>query len=367
MINRFLFLYFFTVLTMVTVSDLSAQIHSINDEAANVSSYFKEMENAIREEKYGEIHSVIIIKNSDLIYETYFDGWHRDSLQQLQSATKSIVSTLLGAAIQNDFITDVDIPISKFYTDTYENAPDERKQAITIEDLLTQRHGLEWKEFPWNDPDNTWRIILQTEGDWFKMILETPMDTIPGTQFNYSNAAPVLTTGIIQKAAGMPIDRFAEKFLFQPLEIDTVRYWPGNGGPQNNGLALIYMLPGDMAKIGQLYLQNGRWGNQQVIPEEYVEKATSPMVIGAGRNRFYSSFDYGYFWWSNPLIMNEKAPESEQPLDVYMARGAGGQNIVVWPEKKAVVVITVWNLQQSGKPLRIFNDFIVPFLEPKEN
>lgn len=83
------------------------------------------------------------------------------------------------------------------------------------------------------------------------------MECLPGSAFNYSNAAPVLTSGVIQRASKMKIDQFAKIYLFDPLEIELYWFWPGNGGPQNNGMALISLTSRDMAKVGQLYLQKG--------------------------------------------------------------------------------------------------------------
>jgi len=319
-----------------------------------------EMDKAIHNGKYGEVHSVLVIKDNSKVFEEYYNGWARDSLQQMQSATKSIVSTLLGAAIQNDFVNSVDELIKEYYKDEYNLVNDTLKKKISIANLLTQRHGLDWKESPWNSPDNNWRKVLESQGDWYSMILKTPMDTLPGVKFNYSNAAPVLVTGLIQKASGLPINEFAKKYLFDPLAITDIKYWDGNGGPHRNGLALLYLKPRDMAKIGQLYLQNGQWNNDQVLPRNYVEEAISSKVVNAESNPLYRSYDYGYFWWVNPKIREKDAGNSRDSFSYFLARGAGGQNIIVWPKEKLIVVITAWNLSQPNMVQRIFDDFIVP-------
>ena len=169
---------------------------------------FLRADSAIRADAYGEVHSLLVVEKGKLVFERYYRDWTPDSLHQLQSATKSIVATLLGCALQQGLIPGVDQPISAYYP--YIEGRDTLKNGIRIRDLLTQRHGLKWKEAPWDDPGNTWRKVLATEGNWFETILKTPMDTAPGARFNYSNAAPVLTTGIIQAASGMRIDSFAD-------------------------------------------------------------------------------------------------------------------------------------------------------------
>lgn len=302
-------------------------------------------DSAIRAGEFGDVHSLVVVKKGKLVFESYYAGWHRDSLHQLQSATKSVVATLFGCAIQNGFVKSAGEKIANYYS---------TNKKITVADLMTQRHGLRWKESPWNDPDNTWRKVLSTDGDWYEMILQTPTDTTPGTKFNYSNAAPVLTTGVIQKASGMRIDSFAHRYLFEPLGIDDVWFWPGNGGPQNNGMALISLRPRDMAKIGQLYLQGGMWKGKRILPNEFIAEATSPIVVNAEGNSLFESYDYGYFWWVNPKVYGGN-PES-----VYLARGAGGQVILVSPADETVMVITAWNMTRPAKPQMIWDRYLSP-------
>lgn len=312
-----------------------------------------EMDHAILNKEYDVIHSVLIVEKGKLVFEKYYNGWKQDSLHQLQSATKSVVATLLGCALNNGFINNVDEPISNHYDIT--SFEDSLKNKITIKDLLTQRHGFSWKEGDWNDPNNNWRKIISTPGNWYESVLQTPMDTLPGSIFNYSNAAPMLISGIIQMASNLSIDSFAKKYLFEPLGIQNYWFWPGNGGPQNNGMALISLTSRDMAKIGQLYLQTGRWNGVQLLSNDFVKHAVHPHVKNVEPNGFYKSYDYGYFWWSHPVL---KTDESSKPKKIFLARGAGGQNIIVWPERDMVVVITAWNLQRSNLSQTLFDNYI---------
>lgn len=314
---------------------------------------FHRADSAIKANEFGIVHSLVVVQNGKLIFENYYNGWKIDSLHQLQSATKSVIATLLGCALQKGLIGSVEEKLIHYFPENY--FIDSLHKTITIKDLVTQRHGLKWKEDPWDSPDNTWRKVIESSGDWYNMILKTPMDVLPGTVFNYSNAAPVLTSGIIQNASGMNIDEFAINHLFNPLEISKYWIWPGNGGPQNNGLALISLTSRDMAKLGQLYLQNGKWRNQQIIQSGFIHDATSEIVKDVGANGFYENYSYGYLWWSNPKLRGQNGIEIE---GVYMARGAFGQNIIVWPAKQLVVVITAWNMQQPNKPQVIFDKYI---------
>lgn len=308
-------------------------------------------DSAIKAGEFGTTHSLLIIKNGLLVFEAYYNGWRRDSIHQLQSATKSLVSTLMGCAIKNNFIRDEHEYISVYYPDSF--FTDNSKRKIRISDLLTQQHGLKWSEAPWESPDNTWRKVMSSRGNWYKLILQTPMDTVPGKVFNYSNAAPVLVTGLIQYASRMNIDAFAKKYLFDPLDITKYSFWQGNEGPQNNGMALVSLTSRDMAKIGQLYLQKGKWKGNTILPESYFQSAISPIVKNVGLNGFYKGYDYGYFWWSNPVSMNDK----KSPI--LLARGAGGQNIAIIRNENMVVVITAWNMQQPNKLQTIIDKYLL--------
>lgn len=330
-------------------------IGQINFNSTDQSSLYSSADSAILANEFGEIHSLVIIQDGNLQYERYYYGWHKDSLHQLQSATKSIISALYGCALEQGMVKGPGELINSHFPEFVPADP--LHQSIRTKDLLTQQHGLKWKEAQWEDPENTWRKVLESDGDWYQLILETPMDTAPGTEFNYSNAAPVLTTGIIQQASGMNIQDFAAKYLFNPLGISEVNYWQGNGGPENNGMAMIWLKPRDMAKIGQLFLQEGTWKDRTILPRDYVLESTAALLRKVESNWFYDSFDYGYFWWRNPVRKGKS--EAEEP-EIFLARGAGGQNIIIWPEKQMVVVITAWNIQMSSKPLRIFHDYIVP-------
>ncbi len=342
---------FFTLPCFLLINTISAQI-DFDKTLSSDPLFIKALkaDSAIKSGEFGEVHSLIIIKDGKVVFENYYNGWKRDSIHQLQSATKSVISTLLGCAIQQKFIENTSVPISTYFSSIVEM--DVMKSQIRIADLLSQRHGLHWNEGAWTDPNNSWRKVINEEGNWYNKILETPMDTIQGTKFIYSNAAPTLIAGIIQISSGIPIDSFAIKYLFKPLEIDQYWFWQGNNGPRNNGMALISLSPRDMAKLGQLYLQKGRWKNQQILPEDYVIEATSAKVRDVGLNGAYKKYDYGYFWWSNPVTQNGKSS------DIFLARGAGGQNIIVNQKDNIVVVTTAWNLQQPNKVQLIYDWYL---------
>lgn len=314
-------------------------------------SKYAAMDSAILSGKFGDVHSVLVYQDGNITFEKYYNGWKPDSIHQLQSATKSVIATLLGIALQRGYIKSEDEPIYKYLP----NVPEDKK-SIRIEDLLTQRHGIKWTEGAWEDENNSWRAVMETQGSWYDKILSMPMDTLPGTKFNYSNAAPALISYIIQTASKMTIDSFTKEYLFKPLGIHQYWFLQRNGGPQYNGMALISLTSQDMLKLGQLYLQNGKWNGNQILSKQYVKKAISPIVRKVGANGVFYHYDYGYFWWSNPAYRLAKVNKSTSP--VVMARGAGGQNIIIDFARRQVTVITAWNMARSNWPQAIYHDFI---------
>ncbi|AXT19521.1 class C beta-lactamase-related serine hydrolase [Flavobacteriaceae bacterium AU392] len=344
---KYILLLTFYLLTTNVFSQINFEEKSIDETLYNRAL---SADSAIKKGEFGTVHSLLIVKNGKVLFENYYNEWTRDSIHQLQSATKSVISTLLGCALQKGIIKNENDLISDYFKQY--SLKGNLKQQITISDLLTQRHGFQWKEGAWEDPNNTWRKIISKEGDWYKKILDTPMDTTPGTKFVYSNAAPTLISGLIQSESKMAIDSFAIHYLFEPLDIKNYWFWQGNGKPENNGMPLISLTSRDMAKIGQLYLQNGRWNNQQILPENYVKTATSSIVTGVGLNGAYKQYDYGYFWWSNPIS------QSNKKTNVFLARGAGGQNIIVSRKENLIIVTTAWNMQQPNKVQLIYDWYL---------
>ena len=139
---------------------------SINQDLLNKAM---KADSAIKANEFGPVHSLIIIEDGKLVFENYYNQWPQDSIHQIQSATKSVIATLLGIAIQEGFIKSINDPISYYY----KNFPtdDPLKKEIKIIDLLTQRHGLVWNEGAWEDPSNTWRKVINEGGDWYHKIL----------------------------------------------------------------------------------------------------------------------------------------------------------------------------------------------------
>jgi CubicO group peptidase (beta-lactamase class C family) len=302
------------------------------------SEQLVEMLTTIQEKDY-DIHSVHVMRNGYMVADVYFYPFSPDRRHQLHSCTKSIISTLVGIAIDEGYIDSVDQPVLDFFPERTAANLDANKKAMTLEHLLTMTSGLECQDsylYQWSGLNQ-----MKESDDWVQFMIDIPMVEEPGTRFEYCNGASFLLSAIIQQTTGMNTLDFAHEHLFGPLGIYDVT-WQSN--PQ--GIALgwgeLHMQPHDMAKIGHLYLNKGMWDGEQVISSEWIEKSTSKQI-----NASTLLDHYGYQWWIDDS-------------GIYTALGAWGQYIMVTPEKNIVTVFTSRvNITKHG-PLNLTKEFIIP-------
>jgi CubicO group peptidase (beta-lactamase class C family) len=236
---------------------------------------------AVKQERL-PLHSLLVIRNGYLVSETYFPPYDENSREELYSCTKSFIATLVGIAIDQGYIDSVQQPVLDFFAErSFENR-DAAKQAMTVEDLLTMRSGLDWEE---GDP--AYQAMYQSP-DWVKFVLDKPMREQPGRQFNYCSGCSHVLSAIVQEQSGMNTRDFAQKELFEPLGITNMNWSVDSTGIPIGGWGL-QITPREMAKLGYLYLHNGTWGGQQIVSAGWVKSATqmhthtdSPQVAGYG-------------------------------------------------------------------------------------
>lgn len=303
------------------------------------SRYLADMLNLIREEKHN-IHSVSIVRNGFLVLDAYYHPYNPDTRHIIHSCTKSIVSALIGIAIHKGFIASTDQSILNFFPDETVANLDSDKESITIEDLLTMSSGLECRDsylYNWKGLNE-----MRASDDWAKHMLELPMADPPGSRFEYCNGGSYLLSAIVQQTTGKTALEFAKQNLFRPLGISDVD-WPANRDGVNYGWGEMSLKPQDMAKFGNLYLNLGRWNDQQILPEEWVRESTSAHIFAGTL-----SDSYGYQWWidNNGYVM---------------ALGYAGQYIIVLPEQNMVVVFTSDLASEDFfLPETLLNEYILP-------
>ena len=273
----------------------------------------------------------------------YFNSWwhpyYRNTvLHSMQSVTKSVVSALVGIALSRGEFPDLDTPVLQFFDESVVENVDGRKRDMTLRNLLTMSDGLLWDEdLPYNDPDNSFAIMAKAH-NWVQYTLDLPMGNEPGNVFNYNSGATLILGHIFRLATGTDIEEYAVEHLFTPLGIDDY-YWDRTPYGLTDTQEGLYISARSLAKIAQLFLQKGRWQDEQVIPATWVEESTAPHYP-TGKS---DDEAYGYLWWSQPYTFKGKT------VRAYFGKGFGGQRPIFLPELELVIVLTGWNIL-PGQP-----------------
>lgn len=271
------------------------------------------------EENDINIHSLLIIRNGYVVADAYFYPFANNSVHDVASVTKSFTGTLIGIAISEGYIAGVDQPVLELFPNRTVANVDANKKAMTLEDLLTMRSGLECV----NEPYEITTEEMEDSPDWVQFVLDLPMAEEPGIRFVYCSSNSHLLSGIINETTGINELAYANKTLFKPLGISNI-IWPSDPQGNNRGWGDLHLTPHDMAKLGYLYLNNGKWDGKQIVPAEWVSESTREQVsLGEDEG-------YGYQWW---------VPDDDLP-ERYDARGRGTQLITVVPEENLIIVTT---------------------------
>ena len=290
----------------------------------------------IRRNEIRDLNSLLIVRNGYLVLEEYFNGSGPNDVHTLQSDSKSVTSLLVGIALQQGAVNSLHQRVLDFFPEYHKiKHLDERKAAITIEDLLTMRTGFDWSESVY--AGSPLEELNNCRCDWLKFVLDWPMREAPGTRFEYNSGGVILLGGIILNATGMSVDAFAQRYLFDPLGITTAWWYQGLpvGLPHMGGG--LNLRARDMAKIGYLLLKGGLWENRQVVSREWLDESLqhhvkNPRTFGS------HAVDYGYLWWLLPL--DGAGTAQDEQADIYTAAGARDQWIFVIPKYDMVVVVT---------------------------
>jgi CubicO group peptidase (beta-lactamase class C family)/pimeloyl-ACP methyl ester carboxylesterase len=316
----------------------------------------------IAQGKHDDIHSILIAKDGKLVLEEYFatNGKRygslikqvfRDRPHHLASTTKSVLSALCGIAVDHGLLKDTEEPIYR-YLPAYAASFSDEKKAITVKDMLTMTPGWEWEQFkyPWDDPRNNGGEMYNRE-DVIKYVLERPLAAKPGAKFNYSNGVPTVMGAVLKNACGMDVDRYAGQNLFHPLGISDypwTRYFDGSL-ETDGGLALRSR---DLAKIGQLFLNNGDWQGKNVISGKWVRESTEQRIDLNG----IWGWGYGYYWMQVDLKTRGGTVRS------YFVPGDGGQLLAVFPDLNMVIVFTAGNYGRDVKSVcfSMISRYILP-------
>jgi CubicO group peptidase (beta-lactamase class C family) len=267
------------------------------------------------------VTSMVVVRNGKLIAEAYMrDFQGRLQKRQIQSITKCITSLVFGITLDKNYFTDLDQRLYSIIPEAFDK--DLRKREITLRHLLTMNSGLKF-----DNEDFAVELFMKKQQNVNKYILAKPLFALPGETYNYRDCDPQLLSGAIHKQTGLTLDSFADKYLFEPLMI-TDYCWERNVDGDSWASEALYMRPRDMAKIGQLVLNKGNWNGEQLISKEWIAQSTSTQSDPNADQPPDRKVTFGYYWRIQP---NGVAIE---------ANGAGGQQILIIPEKNLVIVYT---------------------------
>jgi CubicO group peptidase (beta-lactamase class C family) len=292
----------------------------------------------IQDKTFQQITSVVVMVDGKLVYEGYFNGAGRDTQHDIRSASKTVTSILAGQAIARGSLSGVAAKVFGFFPERQKSLqhPDPRKGQVTVEDLLTMSSLLECDDENQFSAGNEERMYVSE--DWLGFFLDLPIkgfapwvtkpkDSPFGRSFSYCTAGVFTLGRVLEKATGRSIPEFAREALFAPLGIETMTWvYSPMGEAQTGGGA--WFRSRDLAKLGQLYLDGGRWHGQQVVPEAWVRTSTAAHVQASDTDT------YGYLWWRRDFTAGGRT------FPAFYMSGNGGNKVVVVPSAKLVAVIT---------------------------
>jgi CubicO group peptidase (beta-lactamase class C family) len=284
---------------------------------------------------YGIFHSLLIFKNNKLVLEEYFNDWNPNDLHPLFSVTKSLASAVIGIAIDQGHISSVEAPAHDLLS-TFEQVEwSEQHKEITLHHLLSMSAGYEWDEdgTSYDNPDNPHYKMIESD-DWIKYLLELPLQFSPGERFNYNTGISTLFSLIGQEATGERFDHFAYEHLLSKMDIHDFNwhFLSGDYAATGGSYGGIHLRSRDMAKLGLLYMNEGKWNNENVVSKTWVDESLAPHINITQTG----SFTYAYQWWRNEQVIDKDGTQIQVPYAV----GHGGQYLFMINEHNMLVVIT---------------------------
>ncbi|WP_028590429.1 serine hydrolase domain-containing protein [Paenibacillus massiliensis] len=310
---------------------------------------------------YGNIAGIVVMQGGEKVYEGYFDGYTADDSIHIASVTKSIVSALIGIALDKGDIESIDQKVLDFFPDYKVKRGEKTILNVTVKHMLTMTAPYKYKSEPYTK--------VYTSDDWTKAALDLLGGKSGLGEFKYSTIGIQILSGIIANATGQPVLDFAAENLFEPLGIKApdnaivhckeeyfsflkdryVRGWVVDPKGTNTAGWGLTLTPRDMAKIGQLYLNEGFWNGKQLLSSEWIKDSTKESSRWGER-------PYGYLWW----IVDNKG------LGCYAALGDGGNAIFVNTEKKIVITIASRFMPRAKNRIELIEEHIIPLFEDNQ-
>ena len=285
--------------------------------------------------------SMLVVKNGKLVTEEYFTRKDDPRPHHVQSITKSITSLLIGIAIDKGLIKSEKEVIKPFFPEYFSKPHDERKQNIKIEQLLTMTSRLNFADSPsystyentrhWQEP-GSWKAYWYSDNYYDRALNVDLVETDDEIAMIYNTPACNLLTTVLKKSANMTSKEFADKYLFGPLGIKNY-FWVHDSDYNYVGGHTIFIRPRDLARIGQMILDGGKYQGRQIVSEVWLEKSFASFVPdNLTTDDGETVFDYGYLWWLGEY----------KDYKYQFGWGWGGQFLFMVPEINTLVVTTAY-------------------------
>jgi CubicO group peptidase (beta-lactamase class C family) len=326
------------------------------------------LDRAIQGDDLATITGLLIVRHGQPVLEAYYRNCDPRTFYNVKSVAKSVLSLLVGIALERGDLRSLNLRLVEVLPELAELNADPRTREITLEHLLTMTSGFRWQE---NGP---LMFEMVASENWVHFILSLDLTHEPGTHFTYTTAGSHLLSAALSRATGQSTLAFAAEHLFAPLGVDTtscvqspITITNGRTEPESptlrwstdpQGVVLggveLFLRPGDLAKIGTLILNRGRWKDTQIVPAAWIEAATRHHVDTSVPD--YSG--YGYQWWLGSVAGHP----------TFVAAGYGGQRIYVTPDLDLVVVVMaktdlpIEEMKKVKDASFLFADLIVPAL-----
>lgn len=326
-IFTFLFLFLFSYGQRKPVPNLP---RTTIEEAGFSRDSINALDDFISNLPQNDFRGMTVIKNNKIVIEYYYTTFWRNQILDIRSAGKSITSLLLGVAMKEGLVKNLDQDVYSFFSTKKYPSMHKDFKKIKLKHLLDMSSGLDADSDRYETKGHAGKWSGNDE--WVKYILSVPLAEEPGENWVYADINAALIGAIIEEMSGMSLRDFAKEKVFDPLGIEQF-YWYTNAANQTVAAGTLYISTLDFAKLGVLVTNKGKWGNEQIVQEDYIEKLLERKVFDLSEISSLAN-DYGMLWYKTQQTYNNKK------LDFLYASGNGGNYLVVIPKENIVIALT---------------------------
>ncbi len=276
-----------------------------------------------------DFRGLVVIKENNIVIEEYFHTFWRNTIHDIRSAGKSITAMLLGIAIKEGLVDNLEQDVYSFFPENKYPYMNKDYKHIQLIHLLNMSSGLDADT---DRPQTTGHAVNWiARDDWKEYLLKVPLTSTPGEKWVYADINALLVGAVIEERSGMSLKDFAKEKLFDPLGIEQF-YWYTNTANQTGAAGNLYLSTLDFAKLGVVLVNEGKWKNKQIIELDYIQKL-SDETFDLSDDNPYADF-YGMMWYKSHRTFGENN------IDYLFASGNGGNHLIVVPDKEMVIALT---------------------------